>query len=65
MTEKVENDTWMIGLNNDESFIVYDFINAQHSFATGQPKIELYDNEQDWLNRLSELGITPIKPLLE
>ena len=55
----VEADTWMIALNNDESLIFYDFINAGNAFATGQPIIEEYDNEADWLVRLAELGITP------
>ncbi len=49
----------MIALNNDASLIYYDFIGAGYWFANGQPIIEEYDNEADWLIRLAELGITP------
>ena len=59
MRYTVEADTWMIALNNDASLIYYDFINAGNGFANGQPIIEEYDNEADWLIRLKELGITP------
>ena len=60
MRVTVEADTWMIALNNDASLIFYDFIGAGYWFANGQPIIEEYDNEADWLVRLAELGITPI-----
>ncbi len=59
MRVTVEADTWMIALNNDASLIYYDFINAGNGFGNGQPIIEEYDNEADWLVRLKELGITP------
>tara|TARA_R100000734_G_C3247080_1_gene49865 strand:- start:51 stop:233 length:183 start_codon:yes stop_codon:yes gene_type:complete len=59
MRVTVEADTWMIALNNDASLIYYDFINAGNAFATGQPIVEEYNNEAEWLLRLKELGITP------
>jgi len=59
MRVTVEADTWMIALNNDASLIFYDFINAGNAFATGQPIVEEYNNEAEWLLRLKELGITP------
>jgi len=59
MRYKVESDTWMIALNNDASLIYYDFINAGNGFGNGQPIIEEYDNEADWIIRSKELGITP------
>jgi hypothetical protein len=31
----------------------------RHELDSGQPIIEEFDNEADWLIRLAELGITP------
>ena len=52
-------DTWFICGNEDLSVIHYFFHKANHEIATGQPIVEEYDNEADWLERLKELGITP------
>lgn len=57
-------DMWLICLNEDLSVIHYFFNPAHVKYATGQPIIEEFTNEADWLERLKELGITP-EPLPE
>ena len=59
MTETPNIDMWFICRNEDLTVIHY-FVNpANNEMATGQPIVEEYDNEADWLERLKELGITP------
>jgi hypothetical protein len=52
-------DTWFICRNEDNTVIHYFFNPANNQVGTGQPIIEEFDNEADWLERLKELGITP------
>jgi len=59
MIETPNIDTWFICRNEDLSVIHYFFNSANCEMATGQPIVEEYDNEADWLVRLAELGITP------
>lgn len=59
MTETPNIDMWFICRNEDLTVIHYFFNPANNQVGTGQPIIEEYDNEADWLIRLKELGITP------
>jgi len=59
MIETPNIDTWFICRNEDNTVIHYFFNAANHEMATGQPIVEEYTNEADWLERLKELGITP------
>ena len=59
MIETPNIDTWFICRNKDNTVIHYFFNPANHEMATGQPIVEEYTNEADWLIRLKELGITP------
>tara|TARA_R110000796_G_C14500872_1_gene428857 strand:- start:65 stop:247 length:183 start_codon:yes stop_codon:yes gene_type:complete len=59
MTETPNIDTWFICRNEDLTVIHYFFNPANNEMDTGQPIVEEYTNEADWLERLKELGITP------
>jgi len=59
MIEIPNIDTWFICRNEDLTVIHYFFNPANNQMGTGQPIIEEYDNEADWIIRLKELGITP------
>lgn len=59
MIKTPNTDTWFIFRNEDNTVIHYTFVNANHEIATGQPIVEEFDNEADWIERLKELGITP------
>jgi hypothetical protein len=50
---------WFICRNEDLTVIHYFFNPANNQMDTGQPIVEEYTNEADWLIRLAELGITP------
>ena len=55
-------DIWWITRNSDNSAIHYGSASIGESVSSGQPISEpLYYNEEDWLIRLAELGIDPIK----
>ena len=59
MTQTPNIDMWFICRNEDLTVIHYFFNHANNEMDTGQPIVEEYDNESDWLVRLKELGITP------
>ncbi len=59
MTETPNIDMWFICRNEDLTVIHYFFNPANNEMDTGQPIVEEYTNEADWLERLKELGITP------
>jgi len=59
MTETPNIDMWFICRNEDLTVIHYFFNPANNQMDTGQPIVEEYTNEADWLARLAELGITP------
>ncbi len=59
MTQTPNIDMWFICRNEDLTVIHYFFNPANNEMDTGQPIVEEYDNESDWLVRLKELGITP------
>jgi len=59
MTQTPNIDMWFICRNEDLTVIHYFFNPANNEMDTGQPIVEEYDNESDWLIRLAELGITP------
>jgi len=62
MTEIPNIDMWFICRNEDLSVIHYFFNPANHRLGTGQPIVEEFTNESDWIIRLSQLGITPDPP---
>lgn len=59
MTETPNIDMWFICRNEDLTVIHYFFNPANNEMDTGQPIVEEFTNEADWLERLKELGITP------
>ena len=59
MIETPNIDTWFICRNEDNTVIHYFFNPANNQIGTGQPIVEEFTNEADWLARLKELGITP------
>jgi hypothetical protein len=50
-------DTWFIGYNDDKTVIHYCYCEPDTQLDSGQEFIELFDNEEDYLIRLSELNI--------
>ena len=42
---------------NDSSIIHHGRVDAGQELVTGQPALEEYDNEADYLARLAELGV--------
>lgn len=65
MIETPNIDMWFICRNEDNTVIHYFFNPANNQVGTGQPIVEEYTNEADWLIRLAELGITPEPPIEE
>ena len=59
LRQTVDKDTWYIAHNEDLTIIHYGFCPEGTALDSGQPIIEEFDNEADWLIRLDELGITP------
>lgn len=57
MSYIVNKDTWFIAHNNVDVFH-YGFAEIGKALDTGQPILEEFDNEVDWLDRLSELNIS-------
>lgn len=55
----VDRDTWFIAHNEELTVIHYGFCPKGTALDSGQPIIEEFDNEADWLIRLAELGIIP------
>ena len=59
MKKITEVVSWFICRNEDLSVIHYLPVEANKEIGTGQPVVEEFYNEADWLARLLELGITP------
>ena len=53
----VEQDTWFIARSADNSVVHYCFCEEGTSFDSGQPIVEQFNNEEEYLNRLTELNI--------
>jgi hypothetical protein len=58
ISTQVTQDTWFIGHDPDFEIVHYSFVETGTRLDSGQEIIELFDNEQDWTNRLLEIGIT-------
>lgn len=52
------HDEWFIAHNNVDVF-VFSFNPQGTTIETGQPFLEVFNNEEDWLARCAELDITP------
>jgi hypothetical protein len=57
ISTQVTQDTWFIGHDPDFEIVHYSFVETGTRLDSGQEIIELFDNEQDWTNRLLEIGI--------
>ena len=57
--QTVTQDTWFIAHNESLTVIHYGFCPTGTELDSGQPIIEEFDDEEDWLIRLDKLGITP------
>lgn len=53
----VEQDTYFIARNNNNSIIHYGFAGVGTDLSSGQPIIEIFLIEQEYKNRLIELNI--------
>lgn len=53
-------DTWWIARKTDDSIITYGMVEVGQVMESGLDILETFLNEADWLERLAELGITPI-----
>jgi len=62
MKQVTTEDTWFIARNEDLTIIHYGYASANTEIDTGQPVIEEFNNVEDWIERLAELGITPEEP---
>lgn len=62
MKQVTTEDTWFIARNEDLTIIHYGYAPANTEIDTGQPVIEEFNNVEDWIERLAELGITPEEP---
>ena len=56
MSYIVNKDTWFIAHNSVDIFH-YGFVEKDKALDTGQPILEEFDTEEEWLVRLSELNI--------
>lgn len=63
MIEIPNIDMWFICRNEDLSVIHYFFNKANNQIGTGQPIVEEFISEEDWIKRLLELGIIPEPPI--
>jgi hypothetical protein len=52
----VTEDTWFIAHNGIDVFH-WGFVPKDTQLDTGQPHLETFDNEEDWLTRKVELNI--------
>ena len=50
--------TWWICKKSDDSIIHYSFSEVGDKMESGQDELETFTVEQDWIDRLLELGIT-------
>jgi hypothetical protein len=57
ISTQVTQDTWFIGHDPDFEIVHYSFVETGTRLDSGQEIIELFDNGQDWTNRLLERGI--------
>jgi hypothetical protein len=48
---------WWIAYNEDKSVVHNGVTEVGSETSSGQPSYEIFDNEQDYLNRLIELNI--------
>ena len=48
---------WWIAKSEDDSVIHYGTVDENNIVETGQPILESYNNENDWLIRLQQLGV--------
>jgi hypothetical protein len=55
---KAISDFWFITINEADSTVIHHGkVEGGQSFITGQPSIEEYANELDYIERLTELGV--------
>lgn len=62
MKQVTTQNTWFIARNESLTIIHYGYAPPNTEIDTGQPVIEEFYNVEDWIERLSELGITPEPP---
>jgi len=55
---KVEKKTWYIAHDNDKTFH-YGVCEVGTNLDTGQPYLEEYYTEKEWIDRLAEFNIEP------
>ena len=48
---------WWIAKSEDDSVIHYGTVDENNIVETGQPILESYNNENDWLIILQQLGV--------
>lgn len=53
---KVEKDTWFIAYTPDTDIVHFGFVSQGKQLDTGQPNLELFDDEESWTDRVHELG---------
>jgi hypothetical protein len=63
MEKVVTKNTWFIAHNNDYSITHYGWVSTGKELDSGQPFVDEFYNVDDWLAKLTELGITPEPPL--
>jgi hypothetical protein len=54
---QVTQDTWFIGHDPDFEIVHYSFVQTGTRLDSGQEIIELFYTQQDYLDRLTEIGI--------
>ena len=55
--KEAEQDMWFIAKSSDNIIIHPGFVELGTRIDTGLEELEEFDNEKDWLDRLTELGI--------
>lgn len=53
------NHVYWVATSNDLTVVHYGLTEHGMVTTTGQPNLETFDNEADYLARLTELGVTP------
>lgn len=62
--DKVTEKTWWIAMSSDRSVIHEGELLPNMELISGQDDLETFTSEQTWLDRLKELGVTPINNTL-
>lgn len=59
---KTDHCQWWVAYNDKEDFVVFGEAEIGVRTVTGQPHLEVFDEEEPWAERVRELGREPYPP---